>query len=227
MNRIVLCVVLLLPLAQGCSQPAVPYGQENTLSLATTRPQVWAVAPAIDLSGKEMVDPILQADLLYQQLQQVRGLSVIPVNRVADVYASLNITRVQSPQQAAVVCELLGCDGLVVATVTAWDPYNPPKFGASLQLFAAGASAMPAGVDPRELIRQAAPQQDQPPPAGTGFRQAVGMYDAANGSVRDALFAYACGRNDPAGPMGPREYLMSMDRYCGFVYYTLIAELVR
>ena len=146
MNRLSVLIVLLVLAAVGaCSKPAVPYGSERTLALPGPKGQVWAVAPAIDLSGQDQADPILQADLLYQQLQQVQGLTVIPVNRVADVYASLGIDGVQSPQQASIVCELLGCDGLVVATVTAYDPYNPPKFGASLQLFRAGGGAIPAG----------------------------------------------------------------------------------
>jgi len=53
------------------------------------------------------------------------------------------------------------------------------------------------------------------------------MFDAANGSVREALLAYAKGRNDPAGPMGAKEYLVSMDRYCGFVYQSLTGDLLR
>jgi hypothetical protein len=93
-------------------------------------------------------------------------------------------------------------------------------------LFESGSTAIPSGVDPRELIRQAAPPDDQPAVANTGFRQAVGMFDAANGSVRDAVQAYAAGRSDPQGPMGAREYMMSMDRYCGFVYHRLIADLI-
>ena len=52
------------------------------------------------------------------------------------------------------------------------------------------------------------------------------MFDAANGSVRDAVYRYAAGRNDPVGPMGAKEYLASMDRYCGFVYHELIARLI-
>jgi hypothetical protein len=66
-----------------------------------------------------------------------------------------------------------------------------------------------------------------PDPRGAEFVQAVGMFDAANGTTRDALLAYAAGRNDPLGPMGPREYLASMDRYCGFVYAQLTADLLR
>jgi hypothetical protein len=82
------------------------------------------------------------------------------------------------------------------------------------------------------MTRRAAPPPPPPedealPPPGAGsYRQAVGMFDAANGSVRDALLAYAAGRNDPLGPMGAKEYLASMDRYCGFVYHELIARLI-
>ena len=55
--------------------------------------------------------------VVYQQMQQVRGLTMVPVNRVAEVFAGLKIEKVQSPEQAALVCDLLGCDALVVATV--------------------------------------------------------------------------------------------------------------
>jgi len=53
------------------------------------------------------------------------------------------------------------------------------------------------------------------------------MFDAANGTTRDAVLAYAAGRNDPVGPMGSKEYFASMERYCGFVYYELIADVLR
>jgi hypothetical protein len=135
---------------------------------------------------------------------------------------------VQSAEQAALVCDLLGCDGLLVPTVTAYDPYDPPKLGASLHLFRKpGTYARPANVDPRELARAASPPVEQSLPADGEFVQAVGMFDAANGSVREALFAYAKGRNDPVGPMAEREYLRSMDRYCGFVYQSLTGDLIR
>jgi hypothetical protein len=64
-------------------------------------------------------------------------------------------------------------------------------------------------------------------PTDAGFVQAVGMFDAANGTVRDAVMGYARGRHDPVGPMGPREYLVSMDRYVGFAYHTLVGDLLR
>jgi hypothetical protein len=215
----------------GCAQQP-KWGQELTLTLPGSRSQVWAVAPAVNLSGHREVDSLLQSDLLYQQLQEVRGVTVVPVDRVVEAYAALKIQKVQSPEQAALVCEAIGCDALVVPTVTAYDPYDPPKFGGALALFRRPPSAarQASNLDPRELARAAAPDPDGPPPDLKGnpdVAQAVGMFDATNGSVRDALFGYAQGRHDPVGPMGPRQYLLDMDRYTGFAYHTLIEQLLR
>jgi hypothetical protein len=221
------CVVSVATLG-GCAPKDPPYGTEYIRKLPRDARATWAVAPAINLSGQHGVDPLLQADLVYEQVQQVGGLTVIPVNRVVEVYAGLGIEQVQSAEQAALVCDLLGCDALLVPTITAFDPYDPPKLGASLHLFRKpGTYARPANVDPRELARAASPPVEQSIPQDGAFLQAVGMYDAANGSVRDALFAYAKGRNDPVGPMGAKEYLVSMDRYCGFVYQSLTGDLLR
>jgi hypothetical protein len=222
------CLAALLGPAAGCAPKDPPYGTEYIRRLPREARATWAVAPAINLSGQREVDPLLQADLVYEQVQQVRGLTVLPVNRVAEVYSALGIQQVESAEQAALVCDLLGCDALLVPTVTAYDPYDPPKLGASLHLFRKpGTYARPANVDPRELARAASPPVEQSLPQEAEFVQAVGMFDAANGSVREALLGYARGRNDPVGPMGAKEYLVSMDRYCGFVYQSLTGELLR
>lgn len=217
----------LLALMAGCVERQVPYGTEQTLQLPGNRPQVWAVAPALNLSGQPAVDPLLQSDLVFQQLQQVRGLTVIPVNRVVEVYAALRITQVQSEEQAALVCEALGCDGLIVPTITIYDPFNPPKLGASLQLLRPHSQRFfRTGVDPRELARSATPKVGEPLPPEVTFAQSVVMYDAANGSVREELERYAQGRHEPQGPLGVKEYFVNMDRYCGFVYHSLISRLL-
>ena len=216
-------------LLSGCSDPTPQWGVEHgPLFYPGHRRQVWAIAPAVNLSGQKAVEPILQADLLYEQLQQVEGITVVPVNRTVEVFLGLKIDRVQSEKQAALVCELLGCDGLIVPTITIYDPYNPPKLGASLQLFMKSpTTARPAAaVNPREMARQAAPAPDQALPRSDGPVQSARMVDAQNGSVRDAITRYAAGRHDPVGPLGEREYLMCMDRFCGFVYHGLIADML-
>jgi hypothetical protein len=225
-----------LAVVGGCGGEHTPqYGMERSLTLMTARRQIWAIAPTINLSGESGVDPLLQSDLVFEQLQEVRGVTVIPVNRVAQVYAALKLEQVNNPEQAAVVCDQLGCDGLIVPTVTIFDPYSPPKFGGSLQLFGKPSGfSVPQNVDPRDLVRSASPPQEnaglaaeqQEATTGGAFLQSVGMFDAQNGTVRQAVLDYAVGRNDPTGPLGSKEYFVSMDRYCGFAYHTLIAQLV-
>jgi hypothetical protein len=226
MRSIVAAIVLMAGLV-GC-QPQKKYGAETQSFLPGQTRRVWAVAPAVNLSG-QTVDPLLQADDLYEQLQQVHGLTVIPVNRVAEVFAALKITKVQSPEQAALVCEHLGCDALIVPTITIFDPYDPPKLGAALQLFEKGRVVISPNVDVRELSRAETPPPSAtlPPPSDGGFKQAVGMFDATNGSTLGRLATYVAGRHDPAGPLGAREYLLNMDRYSGFVYHELIQDLLR
>lgn len=225
-------------LATGCNRP-VAYGRENTIRLAVSPgsgPRIWAMAPTTNVSGQPGVDPLLQSDLCYQQLQAIEGLTVVPVDRVAAVYASLGIERVQSPEQAALVCDLLNADALLVPTVTAFEPYTPPKMGASLTLFIKpGAYARPNDTDPRALVRQAAPEPGAgiPPtgqPGGSGVAQgvvqSVGMFDAANGTVRESLRRYAYGRQDPVGPYGEKELLVSSDKYSTFVWRRLTEQLL-
>jgi len=225
---LILTLVTAVFAAGGCIEHDPLYGREQVKTLPTQRRQVWAVAPVINLSGEHGVDPLLQADLVFQQLQQVRGVTAVPVNRVAEVYVALHIDRIATPEQASLICDLLGCDGLIVPTVTIYDPYNPPKFGGSVQLFIKPSTFARAGnIDPRELARRATPQPVDPIPTGNGdVVQVVGMFDAANGTVRDRLALYAAGRNDPVGPLGHKEYFVRMERYCGFAYSELIEQLI-
>jgi hypothetical protein len=227
--------ILALSMVTGCSlspvfqmfQKTKTYGEESRLFLPGEKRQVWAVAPTVNLSGVSQVDPLLSSDVVYQQLQQVDGLTVLPVNRVAEVYASLKIDKVQSESQALAICDLLGCDALVVPTITIYDPYDPPKLGASLQLFVRpGAVAQLPPIDPRQLERAASASELPVIETPRRLIQAVGMFDAADGSIRQRAQAYAVGRSDPNGPMGHDVVFLNMECYSGFVYHALIAELL-
>ena len=220
-----LCVMVCIA---GCGGKPKPYGKESRIIIAG-RPQVWAVAPVINLSGKRQVDPILQADILYQQLQAVQGLTVIPVDRTIQAMAAMQIAEISSVEEALGLCQALGVDGLVVVTVTQYDPYDPPKVGAAMQLFrvargeAEDVNVAALGRQPGESGAAAAEESTL---ARGPMVQVVGMYDAANGSVRQAVLEYAAGRNDPQGPLAEREYFASADRYAGFVYRQLLEQLM-
>lgn len=223
---VLIIAACLLSTQGGCAAKDKPYGRERQLQMPGNQTQVWAVAPVINLSGQPGVDPLLQADILYQQLQAVQGLTVVPVDRVASVYAAVGIEQVQTPEQAKAVIDILGCDALIVATVTQYDPYNPPKFGGALQLFEKTLGGRVPPPDPRELLRSGALPPEQSLPQEPQFVQVVGMFDAQNGTVRDALLTYAQGRHEPSGPLGEKEYFVNMDRFSGFAYHSLLESLL-
>jgi len=218
--------LLLAGVLVGC-QKAPEYGRENTLFLPTDGPKIWAVAPAINLSGQRGIDPLIQADLLFQQLQNVRGVTVVPVNRVVEVFVALRMREISSAEQGRLVCEQLGVDALVVPTITIYSPYNPPKMGASVQVFLRSREQFDRIIDPRELARQSTPDEIEALPTQTDFLQSAGMFDAADGSVRDAVALYAKGRTEIQGPLGDREYFLNMSRFSGFVWHELIDDLIR
>ncbi len=212
--------------ATGCGPGKPTYGTESVSFAPERGPRSIAVAPALNLSGQK-IDPLLQADIVYQELQPVRGLTVVPVNRVAEAFIAMKISQVESASQASMVCDMLGVDGLLVPTITLWDAYNPPKMGASLQLFVRrGLYPMPGGMDPRELTRQATSGEMESLSRNADFIQAARMSDAQSGQTRRQISLYATGRHDPLGPLGEREYLLHMDRYAAFVWHELIGDVL-
>ncbi len=220
-------VGLLVVLSACGTQPKPWLDEGGHYILVGNKQQTWAVAPAINLSGVGQIDPLLQSDLLYAELQQVNGLTVLPVNRVAEVYHSLKIEKVQTEEQAFQVCDLLGCDALVVPTITAYDPYDPPKVAASIQVFLRPQSAEAKYLDVHSLERSATDlQADYSMPTAHHMVQAVGIYDADDGTVRHDAMSYATGRTDPNGPMGEKIVFASMDQYSGFVYHQLLGQVL-
>lgn len=210
-------------LLAGCESAPPEYGREDILFSPKYAPRSFAIAPAINLSGQRQPDPLLQADIVFNEFQQVRGITVVPVNRVAQAYAGLGIRQVESPDDAARVCDALGVDALVVPTITIFDPYDPPKMGASLQTFVRKSRSSDGMVDVRKLSRQPT-DSVQSGPKRTDFIQAARLFDAAAGTTRIRVSEYARGRIDPSGALGEREFYMNMDRYAAFVWHELIEE---
>ncbi len=230
--------LVLPPSLGGCGSKPDSYGVEQRLALPAARAQVWAVAPATNLSGEAGLDPLLQADLLFAQLQTVRGIRAVPVNRVAEAYAGLRIGGIATPEDAQAVCAALGADALIVPTITLYDPYDPPTVGAAIQVFAADGTTLRGGDLPgagaaRQAMRSATDDaitarwaMARPGEASGEFLQQAGVFDASHGSVRRAAIAWSRGRSDRAGPAAGREVFLVSDRYTSFVYHALLARLM-
>jgi len=190
--------------------------------------RLWAVAPLRNESGVSRVDGARMADAFAQQVQLVSGIDCLPVNRVLLVMDTLNIREVTTPAQAESVRRALHVDGLIVGTITEYDPYRPPKLGAAIQLFSSDDDDIVSSIDPVALSRSA--REPAAPAARRGHlptAQAAGMFDATDHEVLYALGAYARGRTEPDSAYGPDIYLVSMEMYTQFVAHELLARLLQ
>jgi hypothetical protein len=222
--RVLPAVVLLL--LAGCDSNKVT--EPTRLTSPYPAPKVWAVAPFHNESGTRVADPVRFADKLTQQLQQVDGIDMLPVNRVLE---AMQAEQLAAPPgtiaEAMRLMQRLDADGVIVGTITGWDPYDPPKIGASIALFSRHNPAIDGHLDTRALT--ASPTGTLP--AGTTVytqpvAQAGNYFDAANGTLIKQLQSYAAGRTPIDSPAGWRRYLLSMDLYAEFVSHALVRELL-
>lgn len=217
---------VVLWLCIGCTQTKKPDRPSQLLSPYPAE-KLWAVAPIRNESGTTLVDSFVLADKLVQQLQQVEGIQVLPANRVIAAMQQLDMPALQSVADVMRLAKAMGVDGIVVGTISAWDPYEPPKIGSTIQLYTPGRTDV-GTVDPRKLSEAATDQRTlrvkryEQPVAG-----ASGYFDAANGAVLERIQTYAIGRTPLESPAGWRRYLLSMDLYSEFVMYELSRQLLQ
>jgi hypothetical protein len=191
------------------------------------RPQIWAVAPLANESGVSTVRTDQIADALVEQIVQTQGLHAMPLNRVFAAMRKLQIRSIASPMEANALMIALQVDGLIVGTVTAYDPYSPLKLGAAVQLYHRDAPPPMAAVDPVKLTR--APTELVAPAAMSQLAptaQAANVFDASNHQTLAWLDEYAAGRIDPGSAYGQRIYLVNMELYTQFVAYRLLHDLL-
>ena len=179
-----------------------PYRETRTL----------AVAPAINLSGSRDFDPYAVSDALFSELQQVAGLNVLPLNKTLMAMRRLGIRTIDHPAEARQLAAFLGADGLVVPAVTAYDPFNPPAMGLTLQMY------LPA--PPPAQGEKADPALDKP------VSQASAVFNATNQSVLRELRDFARGRTQYDSALEEQKFLMDSDLYVRFVCHAMVRRLM-
>jgi len=192
---------------------------------------VWAVAPPRNETGVSVVDPLQIADALAAAFSEARGISAVPVNRTLAAMRTLGIESVSSGADARRLALTMGVDGVIVGTVTAWDPYDPPRLGLSLALFARPGSdriADPSAiVDPRALTAAATePRLPAGRPAEAPLSAVSEHLDARNHEILMDLRAFAEGRHDPDTALGWRGYIASMTLFTRFASHRLAGALL-
>jgi hypothetical protein len=189
--------------------------------------QLWGVAPFVNESGVSTVEPDRVADAFMAELQQVHGIDAIPVNRVIAAMRELEMWAVLSQGDARTLMNVLDLDGLVVGTVTTYDPYRPLKLGLAVELYQRPRMESWSDLDSRELTRATSGHPaagSLGPPGPTA--QAAAVLDAANHLTLKWLADYAEGRHEPDSAYGPDIYLVSMDLYTQFACYRLLRDLL-
>jgi hypothetical protein len=205
---------------------AAPYG-------ASQGEVLWAVLPLMNESGTELFDPLTVSDELVAAAEEVQGVRTVPLNRTLQAMHALGIRSIQGPGDVHRLAAAMGVDGVLLGSVTAYDPYDPPTLGLSLALYARtpamGAGGAPAAIDPRALAE--APTDTTPNAAqwlGEGPTAVISAHlDARDHGVLTALKAYAEGRHDPESALGWRRYTASMDLYTQFATQHLVAGLLQ
>lgn len=194
---------------------------------------LWAVAPLRNESGTTLVDSYLLTDKVILAVEEARGLRCLPLNRVLEAMRSLEMSAVRTPGEARALADTLGVDGLIVGSITSYDPYNPPKVGLAMGLFARPGAMGTAGSgiasDPRTLSTR--PREYEPFPGSNFADRPVtvvsSMLDASNHQVLMDVRAYAMGRHDDRSALGWELYLQSMDRYSQFAAHHVVDRLVQ
>lgn len=190
-------------------------------------PQLWAIAPFMNESGFTDIDTATVADVFAEQLQDVDGILTVPVNRVIRAMRELEIDTVQTEGEARLLMNLLNVDGLIVGTISGYDPYRPPKIAAAVELHVQPRQERHNMLDTRSLSRvatgHAMPGEIGP---NNPVAQAAGVFDAANHRTLAQLRDYTRGRHVPDSAFGPDIYLVRMDLYAQFVSFRLIHDLL-
>lgn len=217
--------VLAAPIAlTACSQGPAPMTAPQTLVAPydTSRGEVlWAVAPLRNESGTTQADTLAISDRLVAAIEEARGLRALPVNRTIETMRALKMQGVSSAADAKKLAQALGADGLIVGSITSYDPYEP-TFGLSLALFARPGAMQSAAkgptLDVRGLTGRAA--ETSTPDPGSFQNSPLSIFttqlDGKNHQVLLDVQAYAQGRHDPAGALNWKRYTASMDLYTQF-----------
>ncbi|MCE9592327.1 MAG: hypothetical protein K8S99_17610 [Planctomycetes bacterium] len=202
--------------------------------------RVWAVAPLRNESGTLHADGVRIAEHLARQLENAFHIDVLPVNRTLSAMEAMQIRDITTPADARKLLATLGCDALVIGTVTSYDPYDPPKLGMAIELYTSQHYDQTVAINPRNLTSAATPGDPPPPPQPGRVKQPVStvsaFFDSADPEVRRKLQRYASDRrkdkDDPLAFIRPDDeswhvYRISMDLYSEFVAYVMSWRLLR
>ena len=143
-----LALFVLVPALTGCSSgPQMP----TVLRAPYDSERVWAVVPFANESGVSAVDGNMVADRFVAEVEQVDGVRCLPLNRTLAVMQQLGMTKISDIRQLYTLMRALQVDGILIGTVTDWDPYKPLRFGAAVEVISAASDSAAQPLDLKDV----------------------------------------------------------------------------
>ena len=218
-----LCALHAAALA-GCS--SAKRAEPTILMAPYPAERVWAVVPFANESGVSQIDGASVADKFVAEIEGVDGLRCLPLNRTLAVMQQLGMTEVSDLRQVYTLMRALQADGLVLGTVTDWDPYKPLRFGAAIEVVSLLDEVDGRSLDLKELTMPVADSGGGLDSARVAVSQASRLFDGRNNDTLRELERYATGRSDPDSAIGTRVYELRLDLFTGFAAYVLVRDLL-
>lgn len=191
----------------GCEMFGSSKGADPLVSPYDQR-HLWAVVPLRNESGSRYADGAAFADDLVQQIEGASNLDVLPVNRTLAALDALEMSHPSTYAEAMQLITTLDVDGLIVGTISAYDPYDPMKLGIAVDLYV--------------HLDADLPQRSRRPVVTS----VSAFFNAGDPIVRDKLERYAHNRGSFADRDSHVQYRISMDLYSEFVAYIISWRLL-
>lgn len=228
------CVGALTAALVGCSTPKSGLMPPNVLTVpydTLTGDVLWAVVPPVNESGTSLVNALAVGDALVAAVTEIQGIAALPVNRSLAAMRGLGMERITTPEQVRQLAEAMGVDGVVVSSITAWDPYDPPVIGLTLALYARSGAMRgqaPVDFDPKALAAAASDAEFLARSSFGSGPASVAMehLDARNHQTQMYVREFAQGRSDSASALNWRIYFASMELYTQFAAYHGVRRLL-
>ena len=218
---------MLVALA-GLSSPGCAVRDRDVRQTPTvTRPVVAAVAPVLNLSNSTDLDPLTLTDMLATELAATGRFAVVPVNRVLAILAEQGLSSVTTPEQARGLGRRLGVDGVLVAAVTDFDPYSPPRIAWTAQWYPLDVPEEGGGLDPVAASRLASdPRPARRAGAGASVVQVQRVVDASRPDELERIRAYDRQvRGGHESPYGWKVHTVSQQLFLRYSCWALIRTM--
>jgi hypothetical protein len=221
-------VVALAMMTLGCAQKKQVKDNGHLVSPYPCQMTI-VVAPVLNYSGNQDLDPIKVTDILYSEFQSVEGFAVIPTNRMLAQMARNQISVIETPQQALKLANDLGADAIVVSAITEYNPYYPPVVGMAMQVYGLQQESVQVPrIDPVALERSASPLKLSTTiePQFWPKNQIQRIFNSRDKMVAHQVHEFSEDRGDVNSPYKGEIYLRSQEYYLRFVCYKAIRELL-